>query len=133
MSNYKDNVDIILTALTEMSIHMDDGQYSEIKPKIATASYGLGHLAATCQDLEKIANKPVQINAKIQASHDKQRLYIGDLEREVAKLQMHNESWETHCAGLEAKVEDLETAREQLNSSVHHGRKIMKAIGKHKP
>lgn len=132
MSNYKDNVDIILTALTEMSMHMDDGHYSEIKSKISTASYGLGHLAATCHDLEKIANKPVQLNAKLQASHDKQRLYIGELEREVKRLQRHNGEWEAYCGAQEAKIEDLETAREQLNGSVHHGRKIMKAIGKHK-
>lgn len=132
MSNYKDNIDIIMTALTEMSMHMDDGHYSEIKPKIATASYGLGHLAATCLELEKLANRPVQLNAKMQASHDKQRLYIGDLEREVVRLQRRNDQWESYCAGQEAKIEDLETAREQLNSSVKHGRKIMKAIGKHK-
>ena len=132
MSNYNDNIDIILTALTEMSMHMDDGHYSEIKPKIATASYNLGQLAMTCRDLEKISNKPVQLNAKIQASHDKQRLYIGELEREVARLQRRNDQWKSYCTAQKEKIEDLETAREQLNSSVNHGRKIMKRIGKHK-
>lgn len=132
MSNYKDNIDIILTALTEMSMHMDDEHYSEIKPKIATASYSLGHLTAICLELEKIANKPVQLNTKIQASHDKQRLYIGTLEREVTRLQKNNIKWQDYCAEQEAKIEDLETAKERLNSSVHHGRKIMKAIRKHK-
>lgn len=132
MSDYKDSVDIILTALTEASAHIEDKFESEAKNKISKASFHLGQLAATCHDLEKIAGKPIQANAKLQASHDKQRLYIGELERKVAKLQRNNSEWHDWCAEQEAKIEDLETRKEQLNSSVHHGRKIMKAIGKHK-
>ena len=132
MNNYKDEVDIIMTALTEMSMHVDDEHYSEIKSKIAIASYGLGHLTATCHALEHKAHKPVQLNAKLKASHDKQRLYIGDLKRELFKLQERDNKWTIYCSEQEAKIEDLETAREQLNSSVKYGRKIMKRIGKHK-
>jgi len=132
IDNYKDNIDIIMTALTEIRYHVEDGHYSEINPKIAIAAYSLGQLATICHSSEKIASKPIQLNAKLQASHDRQRLHIGKLEREVARLQKNNYEWQDYCAEQEAKVENLETAREQLNSSVKHGRKIMKTIGKHK-
>ena len=121
-----------MTALTEASAHIEDGFESEAKSKIGKASFHLGQLAVTCYDLEKISSKPIQLNAKLQASHDKQRLYMGELEREVTRLQRRNDTWKSYCEAQETKIEELETARETLNDSVKHGRKIMKAIGKHK-
>lgn len=132
MDNYRDNIDIIMTALTEIRHHVDDKHYSEIKSKIAVAAYSLGQLTATCYDLEKTANKPVQVNSELQASNNKQKAHIGYTERQIIRLQERNNQWEAYCAQQDTKIKNLETAREQLNSSVQHGRKIMKAIGKHK-
>ena len=88
MTNYSDNIDIVMTALAEIRHHIDDRHYSEVKPKITTAAYSLGQLAATCNDLEKIANRPVQLNAKMQATHDKQKSHINELEREDVKKEL---------------------------------------------
>lgn len=123
MSNYNDNIDIIMTALTEMSMHMDDGHYSEIKPKIATASYYLGELAMICQDLEKSSND-VRYDKLLKAYSE---LQYDNLTLKSALSKAHTaETWHRKMR----EQDNLD--RETINSSVKHGRKIMKVIGKHK-